>query len=63
MLGLGLARSLVEQQRDAMQDIVEGKRQADETALLEVAGALLYVDASLDDQVARLASGLSLIHI
>ena len=57
MLGLGLARSLVEQQRDAMQDIVEGKRQADETALLEVAGALLYVDASLDDQVARLASG------
>ncbi len=57
MLGLGLARSLVEQQRDAMQDIVDGKRQADETALLEVAGALLYVDASLDDQVARLASG------
>ena len=57
MLGLGLARSLVQQQRDAMQDIVEGKRQADETALLEVAGALLYVDASLDDQVARLAAG------
>jgi chemosensory pili system protein ChpA (sensor histidine kinase/response regulator) len=57
MLGLGLARSLVQQQRDAMQDIVDGKRKADETALLEVAGALLYVDASLDDQVARLASG------
>jgi chemosensory pili system protein ChpA (sensor histidine kinase/response regulator) len=57
MLGLGLARSLVQQQRDAMQEIVEGRRKADETALLEVAGALLYVDASLDDQVARLASG------
>ncbi len=57
MLGLGLARSLVEQQRDAMREIVEGKRKADESALLEVAGALLYVDASLDDQVARLASG------
>ena len=57
MLGLGLARSLVLQQRDAMREIVDGKRKADETALLEVAGALLYVDASLDDQVARLASG------
>ena len=57
MLGLGLARSLVQQQRDAMREIVDGKRKADEAALLEVAGALLYVDASLDDQVARLASG------
>ncbi len=57
MLGLGLARTLVQQQRDAMQDIVDGKRKADETALLDIAGALLYVDASLDDQVTRLASG------
>ncbi len=31
-----------------------GQRSADEGALLDVAGALLYVDASLDDQVARL---------
>jgi chemosensory pili system protein ChpA (sensor histidine kinase/response regulator) len=57
MLGLGLARTLVQQQRDAMQQIVDGKRKADETALLDIAGALLYVDASLDDQVTRLASG------
>ena len=57
MLGLGLARTLVQQQRDAMQEIVDNKRKADETALLDIAGALLYVDASLDDQVARLASG------
>ena len=57
MLGLGLARTLVQQQRDAMQEIVDGKRKADETALLDIAGALLYVDASLDDQVTRLASG------
>ncbi|MEQ1512663.1 MAG: Hpt domain-containing protein [Lysobacteraceae bacterium] len=57
MLGLGLARTLVQQQREAMQEIVDGKRKADETALLDIAGALLYVDASLDDQVARLASG------
>ncbi len=57
MLGLGLARTLVQQQRDAMQEIVEGRRLADESALLDIAGALLYVDASLDDQVTRLASG------
>nr|WP_147652288.1 Hpt domain-containing protein [Vulcaniibacterium gelatinicum] len=54
MLGLGMARTVVLQQRDAMHEIVSGKRPADEGALLDIAGALLYVDASLDDQVARL---------
>lgn len=54
MMGLGVARTVVLQQRDAMHDIVSGKRPADEGALLDVAGALLYVDASLDDQVSRL---------
>ncbi|GAB3731214.1 hypothetical protein GCM10028862_11000 [Luteimonas pelagia] len=54
MMGLGVARNVVLQQRDAMHDIVFGSRTADEGALLDVAGALLYVDASLDDQVARL---------
>jgi chemosensory pili system protein ChpA (sensor histidine kinase/response regulator) len=54
MMGVDTARSVVMQQRDAMQQIVSGQRAADETALLDVAGALLYVDASLDDQVARL---------
>ncbi len=54
MLGLGVARNVVQQQRDAMQAIVKGERAADEGALLDVAGALLYVDATLDDQVARL---------
>jgi chemosensory pili system protein ChpA (sensor histidine kinase/response regulator) len=54
MLGLGVARNVVQQQRDAMQAIVRGDRLADEGALLDVAGALLYVDATLDDQVARL---------
>ena len=57
MLGLGLARGMVQQQRDEMQQIVRGEREANETALLDIAGALLYVDASLDDQVERLASG------
>ncbi|MDR7097891.1 chemosensory pili system protein ChpA (sensor histidine kinase/response regulator) [Lysobacter niabensis] len=54
MMGLGVARNVVMQQRDAMREIVAGHRAADEGALLDVAGALLYVDASLDDQVARL---------
>ena len=54
MMGLGVARNVVLQQRDAMHEIVAGNRAADEGALLDIAGALLYVDASLDDQVARL---------
>ncbi len=54
MMGLGVARDVVQQQRDALRAMVEGTRQADEGALLDIAGALLYVDASLDDQVARL---------
>ncbi|BAV96689.1 Hpt domain-containing protein [Lysobacter enzymogenes] len=54
MMGLGMARTVVLQQRDAMNDIVDGRRAADEGTLLDVAGALLYVDASLDDQVSRL---------
>ncbi|MGO1002294.1 Hpt domain-containing protein [Lysobacter sp. CA196] len=54
MMGLGMARTVVLQQREAMHEIVEGRRAADEGTLLDVAGALLYVDASLDDQVSRL---------
>jgi chemosensory pili system protein ChpA (sensor histidine kinase/response regulator) len=54
MLGLGVARNVVQQQRDALRAIVVGDRGADEGALLDIAGALLYVDASLDEQVARI---------
>jgi len=54
MLGLGVARGVVVQQRDSLRGMVDGERIADEGALLDIAGALLYVDASLDDQVARL---------
>ncbi|MBB1059208.1 Hpt domain-containing protein [Lysobacter spongiae] len=54
MLGLGMARNVVVQHRDILRDIVNGLKPADEGALLDVAGALLYVDASLDDQVSRL---------
>ncbi|MBT2778792.1 Hpt domain-containing protein [Lysobacter sp. ISL-54] len=54
MMGLGMARTVVLQQREAMSEIADGRRAADEGTLLDVAGALLYVDASLDDQVSRL---------
>ncbi|MGJ4729079.1 Hpt domain-containing protein, partial [Luteimonas sp. SDU101] len=59
MLGLGAARKVVQQQRDAMQAILDGAMAANEDALLDVAGALLYVDATLDDQVARLGAAES----
>ena len=57
MLGLGVARDVVLQQRDALEVIARGEQPASESALLDIAGALLYVDASLDDQVARLGAG------
>ncbi|MDL5367276.1 Hpt domain-containing protein [Xanthomonas sp. NCPPB 2654] len=56
VMGLGVARGVVVQQRDSLRSIVEGEREADEGVLLDIAGALLYVDASLDDQVAYLGA-------
>ena len=56
MLGLGTARHLVVEQEAALRAIVAGERDAEEGALLDIAGALLFVDASLDDQVARLGT-------
>ncbi len=54
MLGLGVARRVVQEQRDAIRNVVSGDRAADESSLLDIAGALLYVEASLDDQVQHL---------
>ena len=54
MLGLGVPRRVVQEQRAAMQAVVDGTRTADESTLLDIAGALLYVEASLDDQVQHL---------
>ena len=54
MMGLGVARDVVIQQRDKLRELADGQHAADESALLDIAGALLFVDASLDDQVARL---------
>ncbi len=54
MLGLGIPRQVVQDQRSAIQALASGARAADENSLLDIAGALLYVESSLDDQVARL---------
>ncbi|MDX1802742.1 MAG: Hpt domain-containing protein [Alcanivorax sp.] len=47
VLGLGQPRALVEEQLYAMEDIVAGKRPAQREALMDIAGALLYVEATL----------------
>ena len=59
VMGLGVARGIVAQQRDSLHEVVSGSRQIDDNLLLDIAGALLYVDASLDDQVAHLGANVA----
>lgn len=47
MLGLGQPRTLVEEQLKVMEAIVDGRRPAHRDTLMDVAGALLYVEATL----------------
>ncbi len=54
MLGLEVPRRVVQDQRSAINDVISGQRKDDEATLLDIAGALLYVEAALDDQVERL---------
>ncbi|MEP6940835.1 MAG: Hpt domain-containing protein, partial [Rudaea sp.] len=54
MLGLGVSRQVIVEQRQVIGAIASGHRAADESALLDVAGSLLYVEASLDDHIERL---------
>jgi chemosensory pili system protein ChpA (sensor histidine kinase/response regulator) len=56
MLGLGVPRRVVTEQRGIIEEIGSGRRAADEGTLLDVAGALLYVEASLDDHIERLGA-------
>ena len=57
MVGLDAARGVVLEQRRVVRDIATGVRPPSEDALLEVAGALIQIDHSLDDQVSRLGQG------
>ncbi|MBL7251156.1 Hpt domain-containing protein [Alloalcanivorax marinus] len=47
MLGLGQPRALVEEQLKVMEKIVTGRRPPERDTLMDVAGALLYVEATL----------------
>ncbi|EKF72944.1 two-component hybrid chemotactic sensor and regulator [Alcanivorax hongdengensis A-11-3] len=47
VLGLNQPRVLVEEQLSAMEDIVAGKQPAQRENLMDIAGALLYVEATL----------------
>jgi len=56
MLALAVPRRVVAEQRRVLDEIVNRMRPADEDTLLDVAGALLYVEASLDDHIESLGS-------
>ncbi|HEX7338793.1 MAG TPA: Hpt domain-containing protein [Rhodanobacteraceae bacterium] len=56
MLGLNVPRRVVGEQGGVIRDVASGSRAADEDVLLDVAGALLYVEASLDDHIERLGA-------
>ncbi|MEX1826386.1 Hpt domain-containing protein [Luteibacter sp. CQ10] len=56
MLALGVPRRVVGEQRLILGEIAAGTRSPDEESLLDVAGALLYVEASLDDHIDRLGA-------
>ncbi|MFI4969176.1 MAG: Hpt domain-containing protein [Lysobacterales bacterium] len=56
MLGLGVPRRVVGEQRVVIEEMAGRHRPVDEGVLLDVAGALLYVEASLDDHIDRLGA-------
>ena len=57
VLGLGVPRRVILEQREALNKMVIGERAVDEGALLDVAGALLFVEASLDDNIEHQGTG------
>ena len=57
MIGLASAEGVVREQRKVVDGIATGARPPSEGDLLEVAGALIYIEHSLDDQVAHLGQG------
>ena len=47
MLGMGVPRKVIQEQSAILQSIVNGELEADESRLMETAGALLFVESSL----------------
>jgi len=56
MLALAVPRRVVNEQRRVLDEIATRVRAPDEELLLDVAGALLYVEASLDDHIESLGA-------
>ncbi|WP_266169706.1 Hpt domain-containing protein [Dyella subtropica] len=56
MLALGVPRRVVNEQRRVLDEVANRMRAPDEDLLLDVAGALLYVEASLDDHIESLGA-------
>ncbi len=54
MVGLEASRGVVQEQGRIMHAIADGERPSSEGELLDVAGALIYIEHSLDDQFSRL---------
>ncbi|MEO5963757.1 MAG: Hpt domain-containing protein, partial [Thermomonas sp.] len=54
MVGLDASRGVIQEQGKIIHAIADGERPSSESELLDVAGALIYIEHSLDDQVARL---------
>jgi chemosensory pili system protein ChpA (sensor histidine kinase/response regulator) len=56
MLALNVPRRVINEQRRVLEEISTRMRTSDEEVLLDVAGALLYVEASLDDHIESLGT-------
>jgi chemosensory pili system protein ChpA (sensor histidine kinase/response regulator) len=56
MLALNIPRRVIIEQRRVLDEMANRLRQPDEETLLDVAGALLYVESSLDDHIESLGS-------
>ena len=56
MLALNVPRRVINEQRRVLEEIANRMRASDEEVLLDVAGALLYVEASLDDHIESLGT-------
>ncbi|HJP99366.1 MAG TPA: Hpt domain-containing protein [Rhodanobacteraceae bacterium] len=57
VLGLDAPAKMVGEQRALIAQIIDGKREPRPETILDVASALLYVDASLDEHIENLGSG------
>ncbi|HJU25034.1 MAG TPA: hybrid sensor histidine kinase/response regulator, partial [Rhodanobacteraceae bacterium] len=56
VLGLDAPAQMVGEQRGLIAQIIDGKREARPETILDVASALLYVDASLDEHIENLGA-------